>query len=272
MTPFTELQDFVVKHTDAKYFEADLKLFKRCFPQSKLIPELDIAPEYAKKNLDDRMATEILSHPDMCIDTLWEARGFALINGKLVPMEELKQTGLTEDEILEIAKKASGLIESIAGSSNMEGVATNEKEIRALIEPIPEGAQNPIISKLQEAIATAKRRFAALKADLERQRNEKALIEVDLSTLKYNQLKKLVFALALNKKCEDGSGKEYTRVLQARKDELNAEPAKTEEKTTADTPAPGEQQPTPVGSTELPPVIGPVEAKKKEAPEQSTQE
>lgn len=92
MTPFTDLQNFVVKHTDAKYFEADLKLYKRCFPQSKLITELDRAPEFAKKNLDERICTEILGHPDMCIDTVWEKRGYVLVNGKPQLMEELEKT------------------------------------------------------------------------------------------------------------------------------------------------------------------------------------
>lgn len=86
MYSFAELNDFIIKHTDAKYFDDDLKLYKKHFPNSKLIPELERAPDYAKKNLDERMLFELLNNQDSCIDCIWENRGFIFDGSKLVPI------------------------------------------------------------------------------------------------------------------------------------------------------------------------------------------
>ena len=221
MTPFAELQSFVVKHTDSKYFEADLKLYKKCFPGSRLIQELDRAPEFAKKNLDERMVTEILNDPAMCIDTVWEYRGFARDEkGKLIPIGDNGADELTDEQIKEIAQKATFLIESIAGSSNMEGVAKIKDNVFELIKPLPEGAQNPIIYKVKETVETAKSHFEALEK-LERiERTEKALLSTDLKKAGYNDRKRLVFDLYLDDKCENHKSETYLKVLEEKKVEL----------------------------------------------------
>lgn len=102
MYSFAELNDFIIKHTDAKYFADDLKLYKKHFPNSKLIPELERAPDYAKKNLDERMLYELLNNQDSCIDCIWENRGFIFDGVKLIPLDiNEKQNGEpTEKEIL----------------------------------------------------------------------------------------------------------------------------------------------------------------------------
>lgn len=76
MPTFSEINDFVVKHTGADYFDADVKLYKKHFPNSKLIAELDRAPGFAKKGLDERIVYELLSDGISCIDCIWENRGF----------------------------------------------------------------------------------------------------------------------------------------------------------------------------------------------------
>lgn len=87
MYSFAELNDFIIKHTDAKYFDDDLRLYKKHFPNAKLIPELERAPEFAKRNLDERMLFELLNNQDSCIDCIWENRGFIFDGSKLVPMK-----------------------------------------------------------------------------------------------------------------------------------------------------------------------------------------
>lgn len=159
MTPFADLQSFVVKHTDAKYFKSDLKLYKKCFPQSRLITELDRAPEFAKKGLDERMCTEILQHPDMCIDTVWENRG---------KIRDAKEN------LVELPKKEI-------------------HEINKQKQPKP------------------------IKADIK---------NIDISKLKYNELKRLVFDFNLDEQCNNHKAETYRAVLKKH----FSVPTKTEDK------------------------------------------
>ncbi|HET6558076.1 MAG TPA: hypothetical protein VFG54_12225 [Prolixibacteraceae bacterium] len=94
MVTMMEMNDFVIKHADAKYFDADVRLYKKHFPNSRLIPELERAPDFQKKALDERILFELLNNQDSCIDCIWENRGFIRNNdGKIIPMDELKQAG-----------------------------------------------------------------------------------------------------------------------------------------------------------------------------------
>jgi hypothetical protein len=228
MTPFADLQSFVVKHTAAKYFKQDLGLYKRCFPKSKLITELDRAPEFAQKGLDERMVTEILGHPDMCIDTVWEARGFALLDGKLVLLEELTESGLTEEKIKEIVEKATSLIESVglspvAGSSAENNKRMEEFELHflELIEPLSEDFQNPLILDEKVLLESWKRQTEILERDEFLRIRRSDLQKIDLGTVKYNVLKSFIFDLNLNDKCKDHKTATYLQVLEAKKAEMN---------------------------------------------------
>jgi hypothetical protein len=70
---FPEKNNFVVKHTSAEYFEADKKLYKRLYPDSRLTPELEKANQYNKEHLDGRMLLKILDV--VCGETVLENRG-----------------------------------------------------------------------------------------------------------------------------------------------------------------------------------------------------
>lgn len=87
MYSFQEINDFVMRHTGSQYFESDLKLYKKHFPNSKLNAELDRAPDFAKNALDERMIYELLNNQDSCIDCIWENRGFVVDGSKLVPIK-----------------------------------------------------------------------------------------------------------------------------------------------------------------------------------------
>ena len=71
-----DLNAFLHQHTGAKYFEADLKLFKEKFPESKLIKDFENTPEFKKAEYDERICAEMLMHQNACIDCIWENRGF----------------------------------------------------------------------------------------------------------------------------------------------------------------------------------------------------
>lgn len=98
MSTNAEINDFIIKHADAKYFEADVKLYKKHFPNSRLIPELERAPDFAKKNLDERILSELLTNQDSCIDCIWENRGYIRDNGKVVTMTAKKEPAKKQEE------------------------------------------------------------------------------------------------------------------------------------------------------------------------------
>jgi len=156
MYSFAELNDFIIKHTDAKYFDCDLKLYKKHFPNSKLIPELDRCPDFAKRNLDERMLYELLNNQDSCIDCIWENRGFIFDGTKLIPANtpEVK----TEKEAI-------------------------EKELPKEVSIAPEITQTPTV------------------------------ITDEIEAMTYNQLKKTVFDLGLDKTCENHKIATYRNVL-----------------------------------------------------------
>lgn len=91
MYSFAEINDFVLKHTGSQYFEADIKLYKKHFPNSKLIAELDRAPEFSRDKLDERIVWELLNNQDSCIDCIWENRGFIFDGSKLIPINDKKE-------------------------------------------------------------------------------------------------------------------------------------------------------------------------------------
>lgn len=99
MATFEQVNNFVVNHCGKQYFDADVKLYKKHFPNSSLIKELDRAPEYAKKNLDERIIFEILNNQDSCIDCIWENRGFVRDNKEAVLPLKPKQPKIKEAKI-----------------------------------------------------------------------------------------------------------------------------------------------------------------------------
>jgi hypothetical protein len=72
---FIEKNNFIVNNASEKHFKADFETFKKIFPDSPIIPSLERAEAYNKKQLDERMLLEIL-----------EARGTApILEGRQKP-------------------------------------------------------------------------------------------------------------------------------------------------------------------------------------------
>ncbi len=73
LTP-DQINDMVVANetADETIFQADLKLYRRMFPHSKIINDLERANEFTRKALDGRMLKELLK--EICITTIHENR------------------------------------------------------------------------------------------------------------------------------------------------------------------------------------------------------
>lgn len=72
---FLQINNFVANHTGEQFFDNDLKLFKKLFPESPILKNLETAMPFQKKTLDERMILEILQADRICIETIWEYRG-----------------------------------------------------------------------------------------------------------------------------------------------------------------------------------------------------
>ncbi len=72
---FLQINNFVANHSGEQFFDNDLKLFKKLFPESPILKTLETAMPFQKKTLDERMIIEILQADRVCIETIWEYRG-----------------------------------------------------------------------------------------------------------------------------------------------------------------------------------------------------
>lgn len=78
---FIAKNNFIVQHASADHFEADLATYKKVFPDSPIIPSLNRAEAYNKKQLDERMLLELL-----------EAKGTApILEGRQKPTANSQQ-------------------------------------------------------------------------------------------------------------------------------------------------------------------------------------
>ena len=130
---FAKKNDFVVKHTTDKYFDKDLVLYKKCFPASDIIPHLEVANKYNKKDLDGRMLLEMLDV--VCGETILENRGI---------VKEVKQKAGNKDKEAElnhlkalkkeaITKKNYKVLQIMANSLELKTL--NQKKV-TLIEAL----------------------------------------------------------------------------------------------------------------------------------------
>jgi hypothetical protein len=84
---FKDINTFLHNHVGENWFDLDLQLFKKVFPTSKLIPELEKAQKYNKAHLDERMCNELMTNA-VCDCTIWENRGYTKDkDGFIVPMK-----------------------------------------------------------------------------------------------------------------------------------------------------------------------------------------
>jgi hypothetical protein len=78
-----EIISFINTHAGAEHFEQDKKLFKKLFPQAKILHELDNANQYNMKHLDERMLLQI--GKCVCAETILENRGVIVDKKKPIP-------------------------------------------------------------------------------------------------------------------------------------------------------------------------------------------
>jgi hypothetical protein len=67
-----EIINFINKHAGAEFFEQDKELFRKLFPQSKILGELERANQFNKKHLDERMLLQI--GKCVCAESILENR------------------------------------------------------------------------------------------------------------------------------------------------------------------------------------------------------
>lgn len=99
---------FVASNLGAEYYESDLKLYEKLYPNRPALGEFKSAPDYRKAHFQERMLLEILE--TVCPDTVLENRGFVVLKGekKELPTGEAKDAALKKlaDTNLEEAKYA----------------------------------------------------------------------------------------------------------------------------------------------------------------------
>lgn len=72
---FIEINNFIVAQASAEHFEADFKLYRKLFPESRILKTLENPFPPQKKELDERMLYEILNADRICMETILENRG-----------------------------------------------------------------------------------------------------------------------------------------------------------------------------------------------------
>lgn len=71
-----KIHDFLHNQISDKWFDVDLSLYVKIFPQSKLLEALSNIPDFKKTELDERMCAEMMLNGAVCDCTILENRGF----------------------------------------------------------------------------------------------------------------------------------------------------------------------------------------------------
>lgn len=76
--------NFVVTHASVEYFAKDLEYYKKLFPNSVLINDLENCPDFRKKEFDARMLHEMLASERICHECILENRGIITLEQKMI--------------------------------------------------------------------------------------------------------------------------------------------------------------------------------------------
>jgi len=72
-------------------------------PDSKILKDLENAPEFKKAQLDERMVAELLRDGGQCTDCIWEGRGYMRDSeGFIVPMQASGELNEFEKQLIAI--------------------------------------------------------------------------------------------------------------------------------------------------------------------------
>lgn len=94
---FIEINNFIVAQASAEHFEADFKLYRKLFPESRILKTLENPFPPQKKELDERMLYEILNADRICMETILENRGIILPAKEEIPSAQLETVALLSD-------------------------------------------------------------------------------------------------------------------------------------------------------------------------------
>lgn len=126
-----QIHDFLHNHIGAKWFDTDLPLYKKIFPQAKLIEQLEQCPEFKKSELDERMCAEMMMNGAVCDCSIWENRGYTLNkDGFIVPLLKNGENSEEELELLAIdldAKQEYNTLKKLVFAFGLHTINNKEK-------------------------------------------------------------------------------------------------------------------------------------------------
>jgi hypothetical protein len=128
---FKDINTFLRNHTGEEWFTVDAELYKKVFPSSKLIPELEKAQKYNKAHLDERICSEMMLHGAVCDCSILENRGYTKDSkGFIVPMKNEPTVNEFEQQLLDIdldAKQPYNALKSL-----IFGLAITTKDAKGI--------------------------------------------------------------------------------------------------------------------------------------------
>ena len=143
---FIEINNFIVAQASAEHYEADFKLYRKLFPESRLLRDLENPFPPQKKELDERMLYEILNADRICIETILENRGvFVAKNGVPGFTTEPTAEQLLANVDLSTLKynEAKSLVYKLKLPVENQSFPTLKKALAELIERIVKSVLDP---------------------------------------------------------------------------------------------------------------------------------
>ncbi|MCT4602465.1 MAG: hypothetical protein N4A59_06150 [Marinifilum sp.] len=209
---FNEIQNFVLQHANAEHYEKDLQLYKKLFPTSSIIKELENPFPMKKKELDERMIYEILKEGRVCMETILENRGIV----KQLSFEELVKTQIEENQ--EAYSAIMDRAQVFANDMDADQLTALTEEIKTEIEKMPGELKQHLLNVIFKSEGDSTDKGGDGNIDDVNEEKEAAhtkLLELkgDLSSLKYNERKKLVYDLDLHKGLPDMKGATIEKAL-----------------------------------------------------------
>ena len=97
---FIEINNFIVASASAEHYEADLKLYRKLFPESGILKDLENPFPPKKRELDERMLFEILNADRICMETINDNR--SIITQIIVKAKEITLPAATDAYIKQL--------------------------------------------------------------------------------------------------------------------------------------------------------------------------
>lgn len=118
--------NFVASHKKDEYYNSDLKLFKKLYPDSQLIKQFEQAEAYVRGQYHERMLLMILDAT--CPETVWESRGKVIHKGKPVDVKALKDENTKQEKPSNNSKASTPKPKSKKPTAKKQQLSDKKKE------------------------------------------------------------------------------------------------------------------------------------------------